>query len=66
MQSELKYLLKTHGDRKALSDQSCLRDVFTDLRRLADDMGLDFRSAFAGAEVVDDPFLNLEAFDPCI
>jgi len=66
MQSELKHLLKTHGDREAQSDQSCQRDVLADLRRLADDLGLDFRLAFAGAEVEDDPFLNLEAFDPCI
>jgi hypothetical protein len=66
MHSELKYLLKTHGDQQALSDQSCLRAVLTDLRRLAEDLGLDFWSAFAGAEVEDNPFLNLEAFDPCI
>jgi hypothetical protein len=66
MHSELKYLLKTHGDHEALSDQSCLRDVLTDLRRLANDLGLDFWSAFAGAEVEDDPFLNFGAFDPCI
>ena len=66
MLSELEYLLRTHGDQEALSDQSSLRDVLTDLRRLADEMGLDFRSALTGAEVDHDPFLTPEAFDPRI
>ena len=66
MLSELEYLLRTHGDHEALSDQSSLRDVVTELRRLAKDLGLDFRSALAGVEVKDDPFLNPGAFDPCI
>ena len=66
MLSELNYLLKTHGNHEALSDQSSLRDLVTDLRRLADDLGLDFRSALAGAGVEGDPFLTLGAFDPCI
>ena len=51
MLSELAYLLRTHGDHEALSEQSSLRDVLTDLRRLADDLGLDFRLALAAAEV---------------
>jgi hypothetical protein len=55
MLSELEYLLKTHGDHEALSDQSSLRDLLTDLRRLADDLGLDFRSALAAALVEDAP-----------
>jgi hypothetical protein len=58
MFSELEYLLRTHGDHEALSHQSSLRDLLTDLRRLADDLGLDFRLALAGAEVADDPFLT--------
>ena len=66
MLSELEYLLRTHGNHEALSDQSSLRDLVTDLRRLADDLGLDFRSALAGAGVEGDPFLTLGAFDPCI
>ena len=66
MLSELEYLLKTHGDHEALSDQSSLLDLVTDLRRLADDLGLDFRLALAGAEVEHDPFLTPLAFDPCI
>ena len=66
MLSELEFLLKTHGNHEALSDQSSLRDLLTDLRRLAYDLGLDFRSALAGAEVEDGPFLALGAFDPCI
>jgi hypothetical protein len=40
--------------------------VRTPKQHSTDDLGLDFRLAFAGAEVEDDPFLNLGAFDPCI
>jgi hypothetical protein len=65
MLSELEYLLRTHADAQALNDQGSLRDVLTDLRRLSDDLGLDFRAALA-AEVKDDPFVNPAAFDPCI
>ena len=66
MFSEPEYLLRTHGDHAVLSDQSSLRDMVTGLRRLAEDLGLDFRSALAGAGVEGDPFLTLGAFDPCI
>ena len=66
MLNELAYLLRTHGDHEALSDQSSLQDVLTDLRRLADDLGLDFRLALAAAEVEDDQLLTQAAFDPCI
>jgi hypothetical protein len=64
MISELEYLLKTHSDHEALSDQSSLRDLVTDLRRLADDLGLDFRLALAGAGVEDDPLPTTASFDP--
>jgi hypothetical protein len=66
MLSELEYVLRTHGDHEVLSDQASLRDVLTDLRRLADDLGLDFGSALARAEVEDDPLSTPEAFDPRI
>jgi hypothetical protein len=66
MQSELEYLLRMHGDHEALSHQSSLRDLVTDLRRLAANLGLDFRSALVGAEVGDDRFRTLKSFDPCI
>jgi hypothetical protein len=66
MHSELEYLLKTHGDQEALSDQASLRDILTDLRNLAADMGLDFRSAVDGAAAGDDPLLTPAGFDPCI
>ena len=49
MLSELTYLLRTHADHEALSDQTSLRDLLTGLRHLADDLGLDFGSALAGA-----------------
>jgi hypothetical protein len=66
MLSELEYVLKTHGDLEALSDQSSLRDLISDLRHLADDLGLDFRLALAGATVEDEPVALLGVFDPCI
>jgi hypothetical protein len=66
MLSELEYLLRTHGDHEALSDQSSLGDVLADLRRLADDLGLDFRLALASTEGEDDPLPTQAAFDPCI
>lgn len=66
MLSELEYLLKTHGDLEALSDQVSLRDLVSDLRRLADDLGLDFRLALTGAEVQDELVLLPGAFDPSI
>jgi hypothetical protein len=66
MLNELEYLLRTHGDHEALSDQSSLRDMLAELRHLSLDLGLDFRSALAGAEAENDPFLTPGAFDPCI
>jgi hypothetical protein len=66
MLSELEYLLKTHGDHEALNDQSSLRDLLTDLRHVADHLGLDFRWALAGAEVGANLSLTQRAFDPCI
>jgi len=66
MLSELEFLLKTHSDHEALSDQSSLRDVVTDLRRLADDLELDFRLALAGAMAAADAFPAGQGFDPCI
>jgi hypothetical protein len=66
MLSELEHLLRTHADHEVLSDQSSLRDLLTDTRRLADDLGLDFRLALTEAEVEDASFLTYAAFDPCI
>jgi hypothetical protein len=66
MLSELEHLIRTHADNEALSDQSTLRYVLTELRRLAADLGLDFALALAGRQVKDEPFLTLRAFDPCI
>jgi hypothetical protein len=55
MLTELEYLLRTHGDHEALSEQSSLGDLLTDMRRLADSLGLDSPLALAGAEVENDP-----------
>jgi hypothetical protein len=65
MLSELEYLLRTHGNHEVLNDQSSLRAMLTDLRHLADNLGLDFPLALA-AEVEADPLLSQAAFDPCI
>ena len=66
MFSELEHILRTHGDHEVLSDQASLRDMLIDMRRLADDLGLDFRLALTGAEVENHPCLSHAAFDPCI
>jgi hypothetical protein len=66
MLCELEYLLKTHSDHEALSDQSSLRDLVTGLRLLADDLGLDFRLALATTTVEVDSLLTAGGFDPCI
>ena len=66
MLRELEHLVKTLSDHEAVSDQSSLREVVTDLRRLADDLGLDFRLALASTQGEDDPLLTKAAFDPCI
>ena len=50
MTSELRYLLKTNSDYEVCSDQESLRGLLTDLRAVADDLGLDFAAAFVGGE----------------
>jgi len=66
MFSELEYLIRTHSDNEAMNDQSSLRQMLVDLRQLADDLGLDFRLAYAHAKVAEDPFPTLASFDPSI
>jgi hypothetical protein len=66
MFSELEHILRTHGDHEVLSDQSGLRDMIIKMRRLAADLGLDFRSALTSAELENELCLTHAAFDPCI
>jgi hypothetical protein len=66
MLRQLEYLLKTHGDEEARSDQCSLGDILSGLRNLADDLGLDFGAALAGSDVVSDEPPTLSAFDWCI
>jgi hypothetical protein len=66
MLSELEYLLRTRGEHEALSDQPGLRNLLTDRRCLADDLGLDFPRALAGAAVADERLPAPDGFDPCI
>jgi hypothetical protein len=49
MTSELRYLLKTNSNCEACCDQASLRDLLTDLRAVADDLGLDFAGAYLEA-----------------
>ena len=66
MFSELEHILRTHGDHEVLSDQASLRDMVTEMRRLADELGLNFRLALSGVAIGTDACLPLAAFDPCI
>jgi hypothetical protein len=66
MLSQLEYLLRTHGDEEARSDQSSLGDILAGLRNLADDLGLDFRAALAGSEALSVGPATLADFDPSI
>jgi hypothetical protein len=66
MFSELEYLMRTHSDHEAMSEQSSLRDMLMGLREVADDLGLDFRLAIARANVEFDQFPTMASFDPCI
>jgi hypothetical protein len=65
MTGELRYLLKTHSDAEACSDQESLGDLIADLRELADDLDLDFAGAFREAEVRHESTV-VARFDPCI
>jgi hypothetical protein len=47
MNSELMYLFKTNSDCEDCSDQESLRVLLTDLREVADDLGLDFAEAIS-------------------
>lgn len=49
MISELRYLLKTNSNHKACNDQASLGDLLSDLRAVADDLGLDFGGAYLDA-----------------
>jgi hypothetical protein len=65
MTSELQYLLKTNSDCEACSDQASLGNLLTDLRAVADDLGLDF----AGANLEAGTLYELRdpsPFYPCI
>ena len=64
MSSELKHILRTHCDHEVLSDQACLRDMITEMRRLADYLALDFRSALTSADLERGPYLTFAASVP--
>ena len=66
MLCELEYLIKSHSDHEALDDQASLRDILTDLRHVADDLGLDFRLALTDARADAEPSPAPFAFDWCI
>jgi hypothetical protein len=64
MVNELEFLLKTHSEEQALSEQCCLRQVLTELRHLADGLGLDFGEALAGSGAISDEPPTVPGFDP--
>jgi hypothetical protein len=66
MFGELEHLIRTRSDHEALSEQSCLREMLIDLRQVADDLGLDFRLAYAGAKIEENALPSFASFDPCI
>jgi hypothetical protein len=65
MHDELEHLLRTHCDHEATGEQGSLRDVLAGLRRLADELQLDFGEALAGSAAAraEQPLLE---FDPCL
>jgi hypothetical protein len=65
MNGELEHLLRTHSDHEVTGEQGSLRDVLVGLRRLADELQLDFREALAGSVAVYEEQRFLE-FDPGI
>jgi hypothetical protein len=65
MTGELRYLLKTHSDQEACSDQESLGDLLADVREMADELDLDFAGASHEAECRRESN-GLKAFDPCI
>jgi hypothetical protein len=65
MSSELRYLLKTDSDCEACSDQASLGDLLTDLRAVADDLGLDFAAAYLEAGTLSE-LRDPSPFYPCI
>jgi hypothetical protein len=65
MHGELEHLLRTHCDHEVTCEQRGLRDLLTGLRRLADELQLDFAAALAGSQAIRAEQLLLE-FDPCL
>jgi hypothetical protein len=62
MDSELEHLLKTYSDHEVISEQASLRDVLTCLRRLAEELQLDFEAALTESDATYQDRL-LQAFD---
>jgi hypothetical protein len=50
MDSELEHLLKTYSDHEVMSEQDCLRDFLIRLRRLAEELQLDFEEALTQSD----------------
>jgi len=65
MTCELEYLLKTNSNCEACSDQASLSELLTDLRAVADDLGLDFAGAYLKAGTFSE-LREQSLFCPCI
>jgi hypothetical protein len=62
---ELRFLLKSNSDHKACNDQTSLGDLLANLRRMADDLGLDFSGAYLQAGSLAE-LRDALPFYPCI
>ena len=65
MDSELEHLLKTYSDHEVMSEQDCLRDFLIRLRRLAEELQLDFEEAMTESDAAYQDRL-FQDFDPCL
>ena len=65
MTSELRYLIKTTSDCEGCPDQESLYVLLPDLRAVADDLELDFASAYLKAGTFSE-LLEQSPFCPCI
>jgi hypothetical protein len=65
MNGELEHLLRTHSDNEMTGEQGSLRDILAGLRRLAEELRLDFAQALAGSQAVYEAQFLLE-FEPCL
>jgi hypothetical protein len=65
MDHELEHVLRTYSDHEVMSEQGSLRELLKSLRRLAEELQLDFKEALTESDTAFQDRL-LQAFDPCL